>query len=46
MGYVYLLVWQSFVYWLEFVMYVIGLIVIGLEIVAGVIAAIVFKATE
>lgn len=29
-GYVYLLVWQSYIYWLECIMYIIGLIIIGL----------------
>ena len=46
LGYVYLLVWQSYIYWLECIMYIIGLVIIGLEIVSGILAAIVYKASD
>ena len=46
MGFVYVIVWQPYIYWLEFIMALIAVILIALEFLLALIALIVFKISE
>lgn len=45
-GYVYMIVWQNYIYNLELIMYIIAMIIAGVEFIFGIVAMIVHKVTE
>ena len=46
LGFVYVVVWQNWIYWFEFVGVIIGIVVVGLEVLCGVVGIIVAKVME
>lgn len=46
MGFVYLIVWQPYVYWLEFIMHIIAIIIVGVELLVGIVSLITYKVNE
>ena len=45
-GDVYMIVWQNYIYNLELIMYIIAMIIAGMEFIMGIVALIVHKVTE
>lgn len=42
-GFIYLIVWQPYVYWLEFIMHIIAVIILGLEFFFSVVSLIAYQ---
>ena len=45
-GFVYIIVWQPYVYWLEFIQAIIALVIIAIEFVSGFVSLIAYKAAQ
>ena len=45
-GFVYIIVWQPYVYWLEFIQAIIALVIIGIEFGSGFVSLIAYKAAQ
>jgi hypothetical protein len=45
-GFVYIVVWQPYVYWLEFIQAIIALIILAIEFITGIISLIAYKIAQ
>ena len=46
MGFVYAITWQPYILWLEFIMFLIGILLLGVEFILAIVALIAFKISE
>lgn len=44
-GFIYLIIWQRYVLWLEFIMHIMALAIVGLEFIVSIIALIAYQAS-
>jgi hypothetical protein len=42
-GFVYLIIWQKYVYWLEFIIHVIAIVVLVTELIVSIVAIITYQ---
>jgi hypothetical protein len=45
-GFLYLAIWQRYVYWLEFIIHVIAMIIVGIELIASLAAIITYQLSD